>query len=134
VQEAVASVARYDPYAAAEALVAGNTSRYLRIIEGLRTEGEQPTFVLFVLASCLFVLRGAQQGSALDSLFLQHRLFNKPLQRAVQGAARRYTAQTLATALARASAIDRAIKGAGPGQPWEEFIKLGLLLARGSTA
>ena len=134
VQEAVASVARYDPYAAAEALVSGNTPRYVRVIEGLRSEGEQPTFVLFVLSSCLFVLRGAQHGGALDPLFLRHRLFNKPLQRAVQAAARRYPAALLATALARASAIDRAIKGAGPGEPWEEFIKLGLLLARGSTA
>ena len=30
--------------------------------------------------------------------------------------------------------IDRAIKGVGPGEPWEEFLKLGLILARGSTA
>jgi DNA polymerase-3 subunit delta len=133
VHEAVASVARYNPYAAAEALVAGNTARYVRVIEGLRSEGEQPTFVLFVLASVLFVLRGASEGGALDPLFLQHRLFNKPLQRAVQAAGRRYAPAALAGALAHASAIDRAIKGVGAGDPWEEFIRLGLKLARGST-
>ena len=56
--EAVAEVARYDPYLAAAALVAGDTARYLRIIDGLRGEGEQPTFVLFAISSALFALRG----------------------------------------------------------------------------
>src|SRR5438034_153360 len=44
VQDAVASVARYDPYDAAHALVSGDLARYVRVIEGLRAEGEQPTF------------------------------------------------------------------------------------------
>src|SRR3954468_8214336 len=47
VQDAVASVARYDPYDAAEALLGGDIGRYARVIEGLRGEGEAPTFVLF---------------------------------------------------------------------------------------
>ena len=128
VQQAVASVARYDPHAAVEALLTRDTPRYLRVMEGLRGEGEQPTFVLFVLASALFVLQGAQRGGALDPLFLQHRLFNKPLQRVVQAAARRYSAAVLSQALAHAALIDRAIKGVHRGNPWEEFIKLGLKL------
>src|SRR5438445_4811650 len=53
VQDAVASVARYDPYDAADALVSGDLERYARVIEGLRAEGEAPTFVLYVLASAL---------------------------------------------------------------------------------
>src|SRR6266478_2543646 len=87
VNEAVASVARYDPYVAAEALLAHHPARYVRVIEGLRAEGEQPTFVLFVLSSVLFVLHGLARGERADPLFVQHRLFNKPLQRAVQAAA-----------------------------------------------
>ncbi len=132
VHRAVASVARYDPHAAVEALLTRDTPRYLRVMEGLRGEGEQPTFVLFLLASALFVLQGAQRGGALDPLFLQHRLFNKPLQRVVQAASRRYAAAALSQALAHAALIDRAIKGVHRGNPWEEFIKLGLKLAHGS--
>src|SRR3989454_1165206 len=128
VNEAVASVARYDPYVAAEALLADGPARYVRVIEGLRAEGEQPTFVLFVLSSVLFVLHGLARGERADPLFVQHRLFNKPLQRAVQAAARRYPAPLLASAIAQAAAIDRAIKGVGSGAPWEEFIALGLKL------
>src|SRR5881396_1804797 len=127
VNEAVASVARYDPYVAAEALLADAPARYVRVIEGLRAEGEQPTFVLFVLS-------GLARGERADPLFVQHRLFNKPLQRAVQAAARRYPAPLLASAIAQAAAIDRAIKGVGSGAPWEEFIALGLKLAHGSKA
>src|SRR6266851_2520314 len=134
VNEAVASVARYDPYVAAEALLANGPARYVRVIEGLRAEGEQPTFVLFVLSSVLFVLYGLARGERADPLFVQHRLFNKPLQRAVQVAARRYPAPVLARALAHAAAIDRAIKGVGRGEPWEEFMTLGLKLAHGSKA
>ena len=132
VQEAVASVARYDPHAAVEALLARDTSRYVRIIDGLHGEGEQPTFVLFVLAAALFVLQGAQRGGQVDALAQQHKLFNKPLKAAVQAAARRFPRAALDAALSHAALIDRAIKGVHPGDPWQEFIKLGLKLVHGS--
>src|SRR5258706_1013615 len=120
--EAIAEVARYDPYLAAEALVAGDTARYLRIIDGLRGEGEQPTFVLFAISSALFALRGGA------------RLFNRRLQLAVEEAANRFHGAQLDDALAQAAAIDRAIKGVGSGDAWERFMTLGLKLARGSEA
>jgi len=122
VQEAVASVARYNPYLAAEALVSGETARYLRIIEGLRGEGEQPTFVLFAVSSALFALQGGG------------RLFNKRLQDAVESAAGRFTRARIDDAIAQAAGIDRAIKGVGSGDPWERFMTLGLKLAHGSKA
>jgi DNA polymerase-3 subunit delta len=132
VNEAVASVARYDPHKAVDALLARDTSRYVRVIEGLRGEGEQPTFILFVLAGALFVLQGAQRGGQVDALALQHKLFNKPLKAAVQAAARRFPGAALDAALSHAALIDRAIKGVHPGDPWQEFIKLGLKLVHGS--
>lgn len=134
VQDAVANVARYDPYAAAAALLGADTARYARVIDGLRSEGEQPNFVLYVLSSALFVLRGASRGEPLEALFSQHRLYDKPLQGALRAAAKRHARAALDGALRHAAAIDRAIKGVGPGEPWEEFLKLGLILARGSTA
>ncbi len=128
VQAAVASVARYDPFGAAEALAADDTARYARIIEGLRGEGEQPTLILFVLSATLFVLRGLANGENAQALFMQHRLFNKPLQRAVEGAARRYRPEALDQAIGQAAAIDRAAKGVGNGDAWEQLLRLGLAL------
>ena len=56
VREAVADVARSDTNAAAEALLKGDTERYLRVLEGLRGEGEAPIFLLFTISSALFAL------------------------------------------------------------------------------
>ena len=122
VQAAVSNVARYDPHIAAEALLAGDLERYARVIEGLRGEGEAPPFVLFVLSSALFALKTGE------------RVFNRRVQAAVEAAARRYSPERVKQALSQAAAIDRAIKGVGSGEPWEELIKLGLKLARGSKA
>lgn len=123
VQDAVASVARFDPYDAAEALVAGDLERYVRVLEGLRAEGEAPTFILFVISGALFAL---QDGSA-------ERIFNRNLRRAVEGALRRFPPKRIDAAIAQAAAIDRAVKGVGTSDdPWEAFIRLGLNLANGS--
>lgn len=134
VEDAVAAVARYDPYAAAEALVAGDLARYTRVLQGLRGEGEAPTFVLFAISSALFVLRAAADGKPVERLFGEHRLFNKPLQRAVQAAARRHARASLEAALAQAALIDRVIKGVARGDAWDQFTALGLRLAGGSKA
>ncbi len=114
VREAVADVARYDTYVAAEALVAGDTARYLRVLEGLRGEGEAPTYLLFTLSSTLFALSTGER-------------VNKAMQ-AVLESARRYPPAALERAIRRAAAVDRAIKGVGAGEPWQEFAKLGLEL------
>jgi DNA polymerase-3 subunit delta len=124
VEGAVASVARYDPYDAAEALLAGDLTRYTRVIEGLRAEGEPPTFVLFVLSNALFAL---QEGNA-------ERIFNRTLRRAVEGAAQRFSPRRIARAIAAAAAIDRAIKGVAAAEPWEAFLRLGLNFAGGAKA
>jgi DNA polymerase-3 subunit delta len=121
VRAAVADVARYDPYLAAEALVAGDTARYLRVLEGLRGEGEQPTFVLHVIASALLTLQG------------QGRLFHKPLARAVEAAAGRHPPRRLARAMRDAAAVDRAIKGVAARDPWEGFATLGLNFSHGPS-
>ena len=121
VRAAVADVARYDPQLAAEALVQGDAARYVRVIDGLRSEGEQPTFVLFILAGALFALHG------------EGRVFHKPLQRAIDAAAGRHSRAALERALAHAARIDRAIKGVAPGEPWQEFVTLGLNLAHAAA-
>jgi DNA polymerase-3 subunit delta len=116
VRDAVADVARFDTNVAAEALVRGETVRYLRVLEGLRAEGEAPVYLLFTLSSALFAL--AAPGGWVS----------KALQRALSSA-RRYDPAALARAISHAAAIDRAIKGVGAGEePWEEFAKLGLEL------
>ena len=137
VSEAVANVARYDAYAASESLLAGDTARYARVIEGLRAEGEAPNLVLWTLAEDLRALmriqEGLEAGRPIDALLRENRVWG-PRQATLRGAARRHARRTLEAALVRASAIDRAIKGVGRGNPWDQFLALGLELAHGSKA
>ena len=127
VREAVANVARYDAYTASEAMLAGDAARYLRVIDGLKSEGEAPTLVLWALSEELYALAriqsGVASGRAIDDLMRENRVWG-PRQRPMKAAASRVTPARVQRALAHAAGIDRAIKGVGPGEPWDEFLRL----------
>jgi DNA polymerase III subunit delta len=134
VNEAVANVARYDAYDCAAALLAGDTARYVRVLDGLRGEGESPVFILWALAEELRALvriqQGLEAGRQIEQLLRENRVWGER-QAPVRTAAKRYRRAALERALAHAARIDRATKGAGPGAPWDEFITLGLELLHG---
>ena len=133
VRDAVANVARYDAYTACEAMLAGDAARYVRVIDGLKSEGEAATLVLWTLSEELFALAriqaGAAAGRSLDELLRENRVWG-PRQRPMKAAASRVPAAAVERALAHAAAIDRAIKGVGAGEPWDEFLKLGVGLGQ----
>jgi DNA polymerase-3 subunit delta len=133
VRDAVANVARYDAYTACEAMLAGDAARYVRVIDGLKSEGEAATLVLWTLSEELFALAriqaGAAAGRSLDELLRENRVWG-PRQRPMKSAASRVPAAAVERALAHAAAIDRAIKGVGAGEPWDEFLKLGVGLGQ----
>jgi DNA polymerase-3 subunit delta len=128
-REAVANVARYDAYTACEAMLAGDAARYVRIIDGLKSEGEAATLVLWALSEELYALGRIQSGLAagrsIDDLLRENRVWGAR-QRPMRTAATRVAPQTVQRSLAHAATIDRAIKGVGTGEPWDEFLKLGL--------
>jgi len=133
-REAVANVARYDAYSASEAMLEGDAARFVRIIDGLRGEGEAPNLVLWVLGEELFALARIQAGlgdrRALDDLLRENRVWGTR-QRPMKAAAARVPPAAVGRALAHAARIDRAIKGVAPGEPWDELLKLGLELKPG---
>ena len=131
IHEAVLNVARYDLDALREALLAGNAARLTRTLDGLRQEGEAPPLVLWAMTEEIRALaqvsRGLQNRRPLETLLKEARiwgarqtLFRKALQRLEAGAAD--------TLLAEAARIDGLIKGIGAGDPWDEFLRLGLPL------
>jgi DNA polymerase-3 subunit delta len=127
VRDAVADVARYDAYTACEALLAGDLGRYVRVIDGLKSEGEAPSLVLWALSEELFALARIQAGAAagrpVEDLMRENRVWG-PRQRPMRAAAGRVAPATVGKALAHAARVDRAIKGVGAGEPWDELIKL----------
>jgi DNA polymerase-3 subunit delta len=108
-------------------MLAGDNARYVRIIDGLKSEGEAATLVLWTLSEELFSLAriqaGTSGGRALDDLLRENRVWG-PRQRPMKAAAARVKPAAVQRALAHAAGIDRAVKGVGPGEPWDEFLKL----------
>ena len=134
VNEAVANVARYGAYDCGAALLAGDAARYVRVLDGLRGEGESPVFILWALAEELRALvrirQGLETGRQIEQLLRENRIWGER-QAPVRSAAKRYPRASLERARAHAARIDRAAKGVGPGAPWDEFISLGLELLHG---
>jgi len=131
VRSAVATVARFDPFIASDALLAGDMKRYVRAIDGLRGEGESPVYVLTILGGDLQTLARVQglvaQGHPVDKAIDVCKVW-KRRQPAIRVAQRRFAPAAVNAAVAHAARIDRASKGAGPGEPWDEFVSLGLEL------
>ena len=135
VEGVVANVARYDAHDAGAALLAGDLARYLRVLDGLRGEGEAPSLLLWTLAEDLRALwavqTGRESGRPVDSLLRDYRVWGAR-QAAVQGALGRYPRALLDAALVHAARIDRVIKGVARGEPWDELARLGLELMHGT--
>jgi len=130
---AVANVARYDAYDCSNALLAGDMTRYVRVLDGLRGEGESPVFILWALAeelrALVRILQGIEAGRTIDQLLRENRVWGDR-QGPMKTALKRHARPAVERALVHAARIDRASKGAGPGEPWDEFISLGLELLR----
>ncbi len=135
VGDAVASVARFDPFVASDALLAGDLKRYVRAIDGLRGEGEAPVYILTILGGDLQALARVQElvaeGRSIDDALERARVWKKR-QPALRAAQRRFAPGAVRAAIAPAARIDRAAKGVGAGQPWDEFLTLGLELLHGT--
>ena len=131
VSSAVATVARFDPFIASDALLAGDMKRYVRAIDGLRGEGESPVYVLTILGGDLQTLARVQrlvgEGHSVDKAIDLAKVW-KRRQPAIRAAQRRFPPAAVDAAVVHAARIDRASKGVGPGEPWDEFIRLGLEL------
>jgi DNA polymerase III subunit delta len=112
----VADSARFDVFQLSEAALAGETSRALRMLAGLRAEGVEATLVLWALTKALRDLWGAAQGGSQPQWRGQGAAFAK--------AARRAPGLSFAALAARAGRADRMIKGRLSGDAWDEMALL----------
>jgi len=109
VLRSVGDSARYDVFQVAQAAAAGDAARALRVLLGLKSEGVEPTLILWAL---LRELRGMWQARERDRLRSQSRgsgwnLAATPSPRALS----RLKKLPLAPLLLQASHTDRVIKG-----------------------
>ncbi len=134
VQRSVGDSARYDVFQLAEAAAAGDGARALRVLLGLKSEGVEPTLILWALVR---ELRGLWQARERDRLRSASRgsawnLAATPSPRALT----RLKQLPLGRLLMQASHADRVIKGLAPGDAWSALTGLagGLAGALQATA
>jgi len=138
IHDAVLNVARYDVFKLNEAMLSGDTPRLVRMLEGLKGEGEALPLVLWAVAeeirTLLKLKSGVAQGRPLSQLTKEHRIWG-PRERLIEPALRRLKLATLESALQEAAQIDKMVKGLRAkkfsGDAWDAMLQLGLKIARG---
>jgi len=131
---AVLNVARYDAFKLNEAMLSGDKARLARMLDGLKSEGEAPPKILWVLSEEIRAVAKVQAGMALgedmQQLYRNNRVWGGVRQQLVTEAARRLKSAALAQALRHAARIDRTVKGLARGDVWDELLQLCLRFAR----
>ena len=122
VMSAVSDSARYDVFQLADAVVAGELPRAIRVVRGLREEGTEAVLVNWALGRELRQLakmaaaksRGAQTDAVMDEFHIW-----KTRRSFIKHALERFELDELSTLLAYANYVDTVIKGARDGDPWD---------------
>ena len=138
IRDAVLNVARFDVFKLNEAMLAGDTARLVRMVDGLQGEGEALPLVLWAMAGeirTLLKLRsGIDAGRSVSQLCTEYRIRGNKV-RLVETALRRLSLPVLEKALQDAAQVDRMIKGlrakAFAGDAWDGILQLGLVVAQG---
>ncbi|MDY7540525.1 DNA polymerase III subunit delta [Undibacterium sp. RTI2.1] len=137
IHDAVLNVARYDVFKVNEAMLAGNAARLVRMLEGLKGEGEALPLVLWAVAeeirTLLKIKSGMAQGKSLGMLLKEFRIWGAR-EKLMEPALRRVSLATLEAALQEAAQVDKMVKGlrakAFAGDAWDALLQLGLRVAR----
>jgi DNA polymerase III subunit delta len=124
VRRAVQDSARYDVFQFADAVLAGDATRAIRILRGLREEGGEALLANWAVQRELRQLcalgHAIAAGASEDAAFERLRVWES--RRALLRRARsRLRADDLAALLKYANELDTVIKGARRGEPWDEL-------------
>jgi DNA polymerase-3 subunit delta len=130
VLESVANNSRFDVFALADAVLAGETARAFKILWSLRAEGVAPVLISWALNRDIGLLAqldyAVRHGDNLDGA-LEHQRVWRRRQSLVKQALRRFKTRQLAALLTQAAQVDAALKGVFPAEPWATLT--GLLIA-----
>jgi DNA polymerase-3 subunit delta len=129
---AVGDSARFDVYALADAALAGDSVRVLRVLAALRDEGVEGTLINWALSKELRALAAMAAdraaGLTVEAVLARHNVWEqrKPL---LRKALARDGSGVWAKLLRRAARVDRLLKGVEPGAAWDELLHLALATA-----
>lgn len=129
----VADSSRFDVFALVDAALAGESARAVRMLAGLRAEGEQvaglmPMVAREVLALCA-LSRAAEDGRLMAAM-REARVWESK-QATYRRAAERHPPARWEAFAGECGRIDRSAKGRGDGEPWLQLERLLVAIADG---
>ncbi len=137
VRDAVLNVSRFDAFQLGDAMLAGDSARTAKVLDGLKAEGVAPVALLgtliWLLRSVLRVKTAQSQGMDLMAAFGQAKVWGDR-QNLMRQALGRLSLKKLQAALLKMAEIDKINKGMAQGEPWLELSRLCLGLARTTPA
>ncbi len=136
VEAAVLNVARYDVFKLGEAILAGQVPRVLRMLDGLRAEGEAAVLVHWTLAEDIRALKRCKEavegGKPLAMALRENRVWGLK-EKLFEHAVPRLTMRRLERLVEAAHECDGLLKGLAhplwPADPWSALQRLALLMA-----
>ena len=132
IQACVGNSARYDVFKLIDTSLLGNVSKSLKILNSLKSDGNEPTIILWAFSKeirqLINIRQLVEQGNSAQQAFQQYRVWDnrKPL---LQSCLKRHSIESLNGLLMTAASIDHAIKGLKLGSPWVGLSRLTLQLA-----
>ncbi len=135
VESAVLNVARYDVFKLGEAVLAGQAARALRMLDGLRAEGEAAVLVHWTVAEDIRALRRVKEamdsGKPLPLALREARVWGAK-ERLVERAVPLLSDHQIAHLIEAASICDGLVKGLRhpewPADPWDGLRRLVLMV------
>jgi DNA polymerase III subunit delta len=135
VESAVLNVARYDVFKLSEAVLAGQVARALRMLDGLRAEGEAAVLVHWTLAEDIRALRrvrdAVEAGKPLPMALREARVWGAK-ERLFERVVPLLGEAALAHLVESAQVCDGLVKGLKhpdwPAEPWDGLRRLVLML------
>ena len=136
VREAVLNVSRYDAFQLGDAVLAGDATRTVRVLQGLQDEGENAVAVMnplmWTLRPLVRIKQAEMRGENLMNAMTSARIYGDK-QVLVKRALARLSIRQLEAALQKLADIDKTAKGVMQGDAWLEISRLcfGLAKVRG---
>ena len=118
-------------------MLSGDVGRLVRMLEGLKGEGEALPLVLWAVTeeirTLLKLKLGVNDGRPLAVLLKEYRIWGAR-ERLIPNAIARVSLKTLQTAMHESAQIDKLIKGLRArefaGDPWDALLQLAMRIAR----
>lgn len=137
VESAVLNVARYDVFKLSEAVLAGQSARVQRMLDGLQAEGEAQVLVHYALSEDIRALKRVKdamaQGRPMPMALREQRVWGVK-ERLFERVLPRLSAVTLSDLLQSAHQVDGIVKGLKqpdwPTDGWQALHRLAMLLCR----